>query len=559
MDPAVDDLPLYDLQQLLALGRERGASLLSHEEVEVVERLLALQGPVGRLFARLVSRTPLSFDLAGISYEGVPEPINTGSKLVESDLATDGVGWTNWLDHHARVAQLKDLMRERRLPTTGRRDALVERAKSLAPQQPPGRWITLRHRVVVRRLIRFALLDKRGQASELVIDRLGLRQWPTYDLTPGVLPLHADRDALLRWEALDEESMDGDSCLAALERGDGVALGRLSRVRRLRSRVLDLALNATRAGELLEASRLYDGLVERGGVHPAALAVRRSRTMERRGDLDDALRHLADHRTTSDPAQRLAIHRSGRRLAKAMRRGWAPQRPLTKAPRRRIALPLAGRVKGRPTWTVDGEQHVVEAAVMCWLRGHGRTALWCEGSLIRTLAALLFADTFFLPVPGALPVPRLAGPLDLGSAAFEPSRSDAIADVWRAVDAGQAPDMVRRACDTWHGTMLAWIRQPLDDPERFADACDALGPAGLRCVISPLIDGTGASRGLPDLLVCDGEITRLACHPSRLPAGGRFVEIKGPGDTLSDEQRVWHDRLLRHGVPVEVWHIVPTQ
>lgn len=35
----------------------------------------------------------------------------------------------------------------------------------------------------------------------------------------------------------------------------------------------------------------------------------------------------------------------------------------------------------------------------------------------------------------------------------------------------------------------------------------------------------------------------------------RFVEVKGPGDSLSDTQKIWIDVLLSAGVPVEVCRV----
>lgn len=46
--------------------------------------------------------------------------------------------------------------------------------------------------------------------------------------------------------------------------------------------------------------------------------------------------------------------------------------------------------------------------------------------------------------------------------------------------------------------------------------------------------------------IADGRIW----HPTKKEA--RFVEVKGPGDSLSETQKVWIDVLLSAGVPVEV-------
>ena len=36
-----------------------------------------------------------------------------------------------------------------------------------------------------------------------------------------------------------------------------------------------------------------------------------------------------------------------------------------------------------------------------------------------------------------------------------------------------------------------------------------------------------------------------------------LIEVKGRGDRLRDEQRVWHDVLQRAGLRVEIWRVEP--
>jgi len=46
-----------------------------------------------------------------------------------------------------------------------------------------------------------------------------------------------------------------------------------------------------------------------------------------------------------------------------------------------------------------------------------------------------------------------------------------------------------------------------------------------------------------------------ASFPAAIGEGCLFVEVKGPGDTLSGAQQAWIDYLLRGGAQVEVWNI----
>jgi len=184
----------------------------------------------------------------------------------------------------------------------------------------------------------------------------------------------------------------------------------------------------------------------------------------------------------------------------------------------------------------------------------GRRVVACEGAWIRSLLVLLLGEILFLPVPGALPVPRLPGPLDLGTPAFAARRARAVFALLEAVDRGEAPHRIRAAGARWEGVLVRGYSRP--DPEGLAATAEALGPAGVRALVTPLLQrGFRAAAGLPDLIVLGGPSVRLDAHPSRLPPGPRFVEVKGPGDTLREGQRVWIDRLLRAGLPVEVWRV----
>jgi hypothetical protein len=201
----------------------------------------------------------------------------------------------------------------------------------------------------------------------------------------------------------------------------------------------------------------------------------------------------------------------------------------------------------------------VEDAVLAVLDGLGRRALRAEGAPWSTLVAVLCAELWFLPVDGALPVRFLAGPLDLGTPGFRRARSTAVDDLLAAIDRGEAPDRIRAADPVWRGVRLAGARWDLVDPEVLVALAEGIGPRGLRTVVEALLDhGPRAAAGLPDLVLLPGAPVKIEdAHPSRVPQHLVLIEVKGPGDTVRDEQSVWHDRLVRAGVPVELWEVEP--
>jgi hypothetical protein len=420
-----------------------------------------------------------------------------------------------------------------------------------------GPWLRIRHRGLVRRLERWALLDAFADRRTLVIDRLGVVRWPTYTCTAGT-GLHRDRRALSAWERL-LRPLDAEEALAALVAGTARAPGRLD----LRRLLAELVRERARALERVDpaaAAELYARLDATGAVPSGRIAVRWARAVERAGRAAEALAVLRRARQgPARPSEQVAIGRAGRRLARALRTGFAPAPPLAPPRIRSLRLEPADPHRGRPRWTTaHGPQHV-ERAVGTWLAELGRRAIRAEAAPWATLFALLCAELYFLPVDGALPVPYLPGPLDLGTPRFRAARADACRALLDDLRAGAGPERIRAAWPRWEGLRLAGARWDSADAEVLATLAEGIGPAGLCALVGALLDhGPRAAAGLPDLVVLPGPEIRLPdALPARVGPGLLLVEIKGPTDALRDEQLVWHDRLTRAQAPIEVWEVGP--
>ena len=224
-----------------------------------------------------------------------------------------------------------------------------------------------------------------------------------------------------------------------------------------------------------------------------------------------------------------------------------PDLPSPQARIRRVSLKRAGSSVGRPAWAVGDARLPIEPAIGAWLAGWGRDAIHAENWLWTSLFALVFRDLYFLPVPGMLPTPRRAGPLDLGTPAFARNRSEAVDARLRRVEA----EGVRAAVAGWSGEQLAGL---VDAPEvhRWVDRVPA---AMARVILGRLAwEGWPAARGLPDLFVAEGAPIRLdGAIPPMLPDSAFLVELKGPGDQIRSYQMTWHARLCEGGIPVELW------
>ncbi|MCB9678849.1 MAG: VRR-NUC domain-containing protein [Alphaproteobacteria bacterium] len=531
-----------DLRWVIDTALERGAHLLTAGEAAVVGAIARLPDAALEVYARLTARRD--------AFQRVEALGPHADTLADAGLIAGFVPWSVRA-RLSTVAELKDAARALGLPRSGNRDALVERV--LPHTHWSGqRWVHVRHRGLVQRLERWAFLRSWPDRSTLVVERLGHVRWPDYTPTRGA-SLFPSRARLLGWEAL-LAPLPPEDRLAALEAGDHEGPGQMDLGRNVARHLLDEAREIERSGELGRAADLYARLAACSPRYATRALVRLARTLEQSGNAQAGLDVLAAHRPHAEGADRLALNRAGRRLARALRRGWAPDRPLHAIRERtlRLAAHEAEAPSPRPLWR-DG--CVIEDAVVAMLAEQGRVALHVEGGLWRTLFALLFAPgCYFLPVPGALPVPRLAGPLDLGSPAFARRRAPAIEAVRARIAAGEAPALVAEAYARFEGTQLAgcaWESAPVHQA-----LAEAIGPRLLLAVVDPLLaHGFRAASGLPDLLVLPGPSVVL---PRGIPATvGEslcLVEIKGPTDALSDAQRTWLDRLAPLAA-AEVWKV----
>jgi len=546
------DWPAEDLREILVVASARAGTLLTAGERVVVDRIARLRGEPARLYARLSSRKPRCFRLRDLDCPGVEAMDAAVAVLVREELADHLVPWP-LRAAHLRVSDLKAALRALKLPVQGRRSELVARLSTHASWSA-DRWLRIRHRRLLARLERWYFLRTHRDRSTLVVERLGHVRWPTYETTTGP-PLFRDRRAMLRWESLQRSDLSIDEARQGLREGSHRAPGGLDLGRRLRRQVVEGA-RALEASNPAAAREMYLELSD-GSRQRVELAPRVARTYEHEGRPGEALAYLEQVRDLADGAERLAVHRAGRRIARVLRRGWAPDRPLRQPMRRQLRLPLGAGSGPRPHYRVGDRDLTVERAVCAVLSGQGRRALHVEGALWSTLFALLFADCFFLKVPGALPTRTLSGPLDLGTPRFRERRADAVAAVLDAVRAGQAALRVREADARYRGQRLSGAHWDIADGSTLAAIAQGIGEAALREILTRiLVEGRRATRGLPDLVVLPGPECELPdTFPRRLGPPLLLVEVKGPGDTLRDPQTVWLDRLVRSGAHVELWEV----
>lgn len=514
-------LPASDLRTCVEWALLHGELLFTAGERVVLQCVLALPDDAAELYARLSLRTGEVFFVDDLAYEAAtPDAI---SALVAAELLHTTVPDDRVIPA-ATVLRFKVACQRLGLPM-GKRRADFE---AILHGQPWNREavVLVRHRGLLQRCARIGGFDR----SLAPVERIAGTVWAEYVPTggEGVFP---HRSAMLRYERVRAGDWQPGEALAMAAQGPP-PFGPSN----FRWAVEQVLTEPHTADDLA-------GLVGCDWLHV--------RQLEKEGREADALARCRQGST--DPELAIALARTGHRLAKRLRADWPPVQPLIEAQRRTLRLARAEGVvvNGRPTWQArggDGEEPLpIEAAVVRALAAVGRNAIHAENWFWTGVFALVFREAYFAPVPGMLPTPRRAGPIDLGTPTFYLQRRELTETILsRLREVGVGPFL-----QAWQGERL----DGLFNADLVVEHAVQLSGTFLESILRPLlVFGWTVARGLPDLLVLPGGEAKLPdAIPATLQNAAFLAEIKGPADTLRDAQRLWHDRLRRAGNNVELW------
>ena len=520
-------LPFDDLCTTIAWANTHAGALFTAGERVVLARIVALPADSGELYARLSLRVGDVFFRDALAYECAGKM--TIDQLLEAGLATELVPDDRVLTA-ATMIRMKATCARLGLPTGGRRFELEQRLRGLAWCTEPV--LMTRHRSLLWRCERIGGFDR----SLAPVDRIAGTTWAEYAPTGGA-GLFSTRAALTTHERVRAGEWEPGEALRIATDGPP-AYGPSN----FRHAVEALAAAPTSADQW---------------ANIPACPLHHVRALEAEGRADAALKRC--RLGSQDPEAALALARTGHRLARRLRAPWAPVAPLAEPLQRTLTLERAGDtlVASRPAWFALDQQGLpaggptsIELAVVDTLRAAGRRCLHAENWLWTGVFALVFRAAYFMPVRGMLPTPRRAGPVDLGSPSFYEKR--------RAFCDEQLLELellgLRPFVDRWRGEHLDGLFRS----EQVVEHAGELSGPFLAKVLRPLLTfGWSTARGLPDLLVLPGRTARLPhAIPTRIPEEAFFAEIKGPTDALRDGQRLWHDRLVRATIHVELWHVI---
>ncbi len=203
--------------------------------------------------------------------------------------------------------------------------------------------------------------------------------------------------------------------------------------------------------------------------------------------------------------------------------------------------------KGKSIWKGQGEEVVnVETYALQHYERLGYKGYHCEGRIVTTLFGLLFWDIIFAPIPGAFETPYQTAPLEIFEDTFYHAREDLIEKRLDEISGNDARKIIQKVDDehrereTWC-LGVRWDLFPKEDVLEIAEVradseaffkwmtfVQCFKGEALACLCRVLCeDYAQRGSGVPDLFIWN--YAEKHC---------KFVEVKGPGDRLQENQKV---------------------
>ncbi|XP_042433885.1 fanconi-associated nuclease 1 homolog isoform X2 [Zingiber officinale] len=194
---------------------------------------------------------------------------------------------------------------------------------------------------------------------------------------------------------------------------------------------------------------------------------------------------------------------------------------------------------------------VEQLALQYYAEEGGWSGIHSEGGIWMTIYGLLMWDVIFSNVPDVFISRFQTAPLDFDTDDFYTSREHLIECQLQKIEDGMAEEILICSWESHMGVAcrgVNWERHSLPDL-RAAVSC--IGGCPLASLCRHLaVDYRSWSSGMPDLL-----LWRFHGDSSRGEA--KLVEVKGPSDRLSEQQRAWLLILMDCGFDAEVCKVRP--
>lgn len=536
------DNPLYYLENARTLIRwvcSLHADLLTEDERLSLANFLAAKTAAQALLIRMVMRTQTIYRVSQIEhYEEIQQP----TELLLDEL--EDIGMVR-LDPKIELNELSRLLT---------RDELLNIHNQLLPSLPksaskqrietalqkcidrpqssqtlsdwlnsPTPSVALSCQPLFDRLRLMFFGNMRQNWSEFVVTELGYFNYEPVDLDQNSRAFHhrseVDQYLFLNQIADQYEQIGLSERIAAAQSIDPINDWIGGRYARL---IFTLGQEAERAGQIELALSLY----RESGLGDAF--IRELRVLERNTAPEAVSQRIIEgNKRKLTPVHQLAIERVRSRTLKKL--GLDTKAPKLRTPEEfKLQVPKPDRS--------------VEMASAVALSTDTAPLAYVENCLINSLFGLLFWDALYAPVPGAFFHPFQSHPGDLYRSAFVSKRPQQIKEAFNALVENRHRDIITQRYKQKYGITNAFIHWSVVTHDLLELALDHIPASHLKLIFERLLSDIRTHRnGFPDLIQFDLE------HQTY-----KLIEIKGPGDRLQDNQKLWLDFFVEHHIPCSV-------
>ena len=523
------------------------ADIISENERIFYEDFMGLSESAQCLYVRLLSRRGDWFRRDKLAYAEIPDITAAAVELQSQrfleiyDLQSGGLPQEDdWLNLFTRqeLATAIQTSTGQKVPASLRKQELLTRFEENSEKLVAGLPDTEIYCVYgEKELDTFRLLffgNLYQDFTEFVLRDLGIYRYESYDLNAASRWCHqrSDLEAHRLYYALREEAGDlKDHSTEILCRiADSLPASDESTLRRRRDRFLvEIGRQVERLGYSDEALTIY----ERSMRHPAR--ERRLRILVAQGQQEEA--------------DELAFA-----MARAPVNEEEHQFLLSFVPRKmkhnqKLCQRLAERVSSpeEDVITMPAETRLslgVERAVASAFESEypGDRLVYCENLLIPGMFGLIFWSAIYAEIPGAFFHPFQIRPSDLYEADFVTLRQKEFDVCWLALESSEG--LLAQALDTYQekqGIANPFVHWGGLTEDLIRLSVERIPVSVWQGVFRFLLkDLRQHKAGLPDLI--------------RFPAneGFELLEVKGPGDTLQKNQKVWFSEFERLGIAARV-------
>nr|KYP32919.1 Coiled-coil domain-containing protein MTMR15 [Cajanus cajan] len=288
-------------------------------------------------------------------------------------------------------------------------------------------------------------------------------------------------------------------------------------------------------------------------------ALRLSIDLEHLGCIDESLQ-IAENGlldTWIRAGSRMALQRRVLRLGKPPRRWKVPsfsRSALQKIPEVFIqGRPLNSELGAKNRYyDEEGKQCGVEELALHYYAGAGGgwQGIHAESGIWLTIFGLLMWDVIYADVPNVFYTRFQNAPLDFGTDGFYTARKSCIESHLQQIRDGMAEEFIIKSWETHVGTACRGVNWDCHSLDELRAVVTCVGGTCLASFCQLLAqDYRSWSSGMPDLLLWrfHGDYSGEA----------KLVEVKGPRDRLSEQQRAWLLLLMDCGFMIEVCKVKP--